>query len=340
MFHDVNSPSLEIDRILLDGRRIYDNFLLQSDKQYPRYLSHNELPHDVNVFRQMFNVHIYEGMYYGVVGHDSCPDSSAVGLPIALQNAEHQSNFKLFTANQVTISIFNDQNQYFLFDSHARDTYGLPDHHGFAITMPFQNFQDLVNYLYAVYSNMCNLSPVTIAVHMNNTNTNSYIAENITDNYSYHNYMYAKPLKDAQVENSYGNDMQDNGVVHISPIRSYSKQSDNYFIENSTCMSDMGTSYTLRNYSENNIPSCVNHTCNMLPSEKEYNQFATSQISSDHSYFKKSQNMSLDIHKTSGSKHYFKTLKGVPANCRQCCKDFLFPENIAHFNKAIKLILQ
>jgi hypothetical protein len=98
-------------------------FCNQADRPYPRYLSHNE------------------GIYYELVWHDCCPDSGAVGLPIAFQNAGHQSNVMLFTANQITISIFNYQNQYFLFDSLARNSNGLPDHHCFAITIRFQIFK-------------------------------------------------------------------------------------------------------------------------------------------------------------------------------------------------------
>jgi hypothetical protein len=350
--NNVRTPSSEIDNIVLQGSTIYDNYVLQSDSPYARYLSHNELPSVVDVFGQIFDVNVHEGIYYGVVAQDGSSESGAVGLDIAIRNSEQLSNFILFTANELTISIFCCQNQYFIFDSHARNRYGLPADDGASVVIRFQSFEELITYLNAVYTNcIYNLSPITISTrdtrssihlpYLNNAEANSapHIRTNSWPTIPEHlqNDLIDLSAPPHILQTPHNIDMKEGKHIdiNISPNHSYSKCCN----DNITMADDMHTAtYSVINTSniteDTNSISCINHTYSLAAIHQQNHATTNMHISSNHSYSITTDRNSKDTYTTSGSKRYFKVLKDVPLQCCKCCQKFLYPENIAHLKQS------
>ena len=75
------------------------------------------------------------------------------------------SPFLLFISREMTAAIFYQHNQYFVFDSHARDLNGLPDEYGSAVILSFDTSTTLIQYLESMYRGQeFNISPVELIV--------------------------------------------------------------------------------------------------------------------------------------------------------------------------------
>ncbi|KAL3277893.1 hypothetical protein HHI36_013234 [Cryptolaemus montrouzieri] len=72
-------------------------------------------------------------------------------------------NSLFFTAANLSIGVFKVEHYYFIFDSHARNERGMHEDGGVACLLTFENFDLLINFLYASYTNAeFNLFPISI----------------------------------------------------------------------------------------------------------------------------------------------------------------------------------
>ena len=152
-----------IDRIILHGSVEYDNLILSSDRNYPRYLAHHEVPQFFDFMGSLFQVDIHDGLFYGVIGQDGSDAAMSISLQVAFNTGFSVSPMLLFTSGGMTVSIFHDDGEYFVFDSHARDQNGHPSSTGSAVLMSFSSIIDLVEYFDRFYEGQeFNISPVNL----------------------------------------------------------------------------------------------------------------------------------------------------------------------------------
>ena len=152
-----------IDNTVLDGSRLYDRVILSSNNPVPRYLAHNEIPDVINLWGNVFSLQVYEGLFYGIVGEHGNVHAQSVSIQNGLQNAFYISQTLLFTVSSETVSLFTDEQSYYLFDSHARNEQGLPDNHGTAVVLQFNSMHALINHILSTYTgHYFNISPVDI----------------------------------------------------------------------------------------------------------------------------------------------------------------------------------
>lgn len=90
----------------------------------PRYLEHREIPRNIDIFNNAFQLEVYSELFFGVVGQQGNLSAQSYSIQLAIDNAFQMSNFHIFTAGGTTISIFANENNINLFDSHARDSLG------------------------------------------------------------------------------------------------------------------------------------------------------------------------------------------------------------------------
>ncbi|KAL3290578.1 hypothetical protein HHI36_024205 [Cryptolaemus montrouzieri] len=94
-------------------------------------------------------------------------------------------NSVIFTAGSLFIAVFKVEHFYFIFDSHARNERGIHEDGGVACLLTFENFDLLINFLYASYSSAeFNLFPIFIQASKLLTNS-------ILSNYETLNGIYA-----------------------------------------------------------------------------------------------------------------------------------------------------
>lgn len=92
--------------------------------------------------------------FYGVVGSEANVDAGSVDLFSALHDSFSVSPGVLLTLGDQTIALFhtfNSNSEIYLFDSHARSEYGIPDGQGRSVLLEFQNLIECYDYLERVY---------------------------------------------------------------------------------------------------------------------------------------------------------------------------------------------
>ncbi|XP_054882075.1 uncharacterized protein LOC129356510 [Poeciliopsis prolifica] len=155
-----HNEGLQFDTVLLDrviekGDELYVGVKQQliSDGTFrDNHLTFEEMPDHVLTDRNIYAVHTT-----GVrVGHVFADSGSQLGLPLALQleclseNVTHA--FLLVTPE--CIAVFRDRSGRFgVFDSHSRNSAGLPHPSGTAVMMTFCNLSDMVNHLHKLFRN-------------------------------------------------------------------------------------------------------------------------------------------------------------------------------------------
>ena len=150
-----------IDSIIMQGSAEYDRLILSSDRNYPRYLAHNEVPQFLDFMGNLFQVDIHDGLFYGVIGQEGSIAAMSILLSAAVNTGLNVSPMLLFTAGEMTVSIFCDGCEYFVFHSHASDKNGLTSAAGSAVLMSFATIHDLFEYFHHFYDGReFNISPV------------------------------------------------------------------------------------------------------------------------------------------------------------------------------------
>lgn len=67
---------------------------------------------------------MYSEFFYGVVGQQGYLPAQSYSIQLAIEDAFQMSIFHMFTAGGTTTSIFANETNIYLFDSHARDSLG------------------------------------------------------------------------------------------------------------------------------------------------------------------------------------------------------------------------
>ncbi|XP_043952226.1 uncharacterized protein LOC122819508 [Gambusia affinis] len=160
-----HNEGLQFDTVLLDrviekGDQLYVGVKQQliSDGTFrDNHLTFEEMPDHVLTDRNIYAVHT-TGLRVGHVfaGSGSPQGSRQLGLPLALQleclseNVTHA--FLLVTPE--CIAVFRDRSGRFgVFDSHSRNSAGLPHPSGTAVMMTFCKLSDMVNHLLKLFRN-------------------------------------------------------------------------------------------------------------------------------------------------------------------------------------------
>lgn len=119
------------------------------------------MPSRVTVFGRLYDQTL-GATFFGVV-NNLPPNIDAGGrtLDQALCEALMVSPWILATFGDTTVAIFRHDNCLFVFDSHARNTFGFPDADGASILMSFHSQGSLAEYLQQMYSlRIFNISPL------------------------------------------------------------------------------------------------------------------------------------------------------------------------------------
>ncbi|MEW8545326.1 MAG: DUF6570 domain-containing protein [Candidatus Thiodiazotropha sp.] len=110
------------------------------------------------------NTFSYVDIFYGVVCPDTVQynaDTGALSLRESLQMSSDISNYMMVTFGETTVGVINSDSNWYLFDSHSRDSYGVLSADGYASTLSFKDLDDLMEFLCFNYNGIVyNLTPV------------------------------------------------------------------------------------------------------------------------------------------------------------------------------------
>ena len=120
-----------------------------------RYLLLEELPTLITVDNIDYTLHLsqsYTGNLHEAVVNDNVPFVIPLGSALERLQQETFTSF-LLTIECNTVSIFIDSNNGLLkvFDSHARDSFGMPHPHGTCVLLEFDSIQNLSEYFKHLY---------------------------------------------------------------------------------------------------------------------------------------------------------------------------------------------
>ncbi|CAC5405284.1 unnamed protein product [Mytilus coruscus] len=128
---------------------MYQQLISHSNNPTPRFLGHWELPHYVQQNNESMEIHRYENILNGVVGMDSNFPFTTVSIEEALPMAFSISNYFICTFGDSTIAIFRLERseQWFIFDSHSRNSTGITNPFGSAAIIELSNYEECVQFL-------------------------------------------------------------------------------------------------------------------------------------------------------------------------------------------------
>jgi hypothetical protein len=105
--------------------------------------------------------------FYGSINNEVVGRLGQTCFYEALSQAVLLSQLHLLTVNELTIALYVDfsNEDYFIFDSHQRGSDGLVDAQGAAVLLRFDSFDELMLYIFEVYSGyLYELTPVFTSV--------------------------------------------------------------------------------------------------------------------------------------------------------------------------------
>ena len=142
-----------INHILMEGDGLY-RYIIDTlhNGNHTQLLGAHDLPNQVSVFNSTFILD-FQPTLFGTVGGLANPDFGTITINDALQAGLAASHFVIATLGGQTIAIFSYNQEFFIFDSHARNVFGDPDPNGFAIFLAFNSFHGLVTYMQHHYMN-------------------------------------------------------------------------------------------------------------------------------------------------------------------------------------------
>ena len=118
------------------------------------YLLLEELPTMITVEDTDYSIELsqsYTGNLHFRVMNESVPFVMALNFPV-LQLQQEAFNSFFFTIEYNTVSIFTELNSVVkVFDSHTRDSFGMPHPHGTCVLLEFDSIRNLIKYLTFVY---------------------------------------------------------------------------------------------------------------------------------------------------------------------------------------------
>ena len=173
--------------VLNEGNSLYTAFIDDYMNGVPQFLGHDQLHilHHVDVEDTVLKLTIHSDLFYGTIGMNPDIESLASTFDSALETAFQISNSVLITANEVTVAVVAQEEQYFLFDSHARDEFGQASPIGTSVLLHFDSLKDLLDYVVKTYrAQAFNVSPVQFAAEasqLNQRNENDTLNVEPTD---------------------------------------------------------------------------------------------------------------------------------------------------------------
>lgn len=153
----------DLNNIVIEGDRVYQRIVTgHFGGDSARLLAHEDVPQVVNVFQTDLQFNVLHTFYGIADGSRPSRDTGAHSLRDAVYQSLALSHFVLATFRDLTICILQNENGYFLFDSHARNWLGQVDPDGAATLLHFSDLLSLWEYLHEIYYNyQFNISPVT-----------------------------------------------------------------------------------------------------------------------------------------------------------------------------------
>ena len=145
----------DLDKVLLDGDSLYNKTvltLLAQGMLKSKLLNFDEIPQAVTVLKKKIIVEKSD-----VISGVCTQQFATLGLPSlyqSLHTAFQQSSYLLFMIGSVCSAVFKKDEEYYFFDSHSHGQDGMSCPDGKSVLACFQNLEDLVAFMYAVYDSM------------------------------------------------------------------------------------------------------------------------------------------------------------------------------------------
>lgn len=136
----------ELNCSILHSTDLYRHII--SNSHVNGYLAHRDLPTDLSDWNGL-NGHITY-FYAGVAQHEF----DQLNFNTAFQEAVQVSSYHLITFGDSSVAVYYhyDTGSVYLFDSHQRNEYGLPDPFGMAVSLSFSSIDEFLTYIYTAYS--------------------------------------------------------------------------------------------------------------------------------------------------------------------------------------------
>ena len=109
-----------IDDVVINGHQLYQEIISHSNNQTPRYLSHWEIPRNLQHGDDDVLIHSYQNVLFGSVGVNHTIVHDTVNIEDAFPLAFSISNYFLCTFGASTIAVCrpNRSEDWVIFDSH------------------------------------------------------------------------------------------------------------------------------------------------------------------------------------------------------------------------------
>lgn len=152
-----NMSSNVLDQIVFDGTDLYRHILARGVGDIHGYLSHRELPSNLRDWNVNYGeVHYFYDLFYGPVNSQGLIDRNTGSMTFheAFLEGINLSSYFLITLQDSTVAVYYDHmsGMVNLFDSHQRNSIGLPDPNGRAILLTFSSVDEFLQYITTIYS--------------------------------------------------------------------------------------------------------------------------------------------------------------------------------------------
>ena len=146
--YSVNSwTQTNIDDILFHGDRMYLHSLRNELVPDTSSLSINELPKVATSLNNVEYCLNYSQFYQGRIDRSFCGEGPFCSLKQVLINAFSDSVNAMIVLDGYIMAVIKDSESFYLFDSHARNSRGMPDENGTAVVLEFSELNELQNHI-------------------------------------------------------------------------------------------------------------------------------------------------------------------------------------------------
>lgn len=151
-----NMSSSVLDQIVFDGTDLYRHILARGAGNIHGYLSHRELPSNLRDWNDNYGeVRYFFDMFYGPVNSQVLIDRNTGSMTFheAFLEGINLSSYFFITLQDSTVAVYYDSmnGRVNLFDSHQRNSIGLPDPNGSAILLTFSSVDEFLQYITTIY---------------------------------------------------------------------------------------------------------------------------------------------------------------------------------------------
>lgn len=147
-----NITSSDLNDTIVQGTDLYRYIHSRGDVN--GYLSHRDLPSDLSSWNgSLGEITYYYDIYFGTVSHVAQDDFGQTTFDSAFHEGIQLSSYHLVTFQDVTVAVYYSSvtGSVYLFDSHQRNCYGLPDENGSGILLSFSDVNEFLTYINTVY---------------------------------------------------------------------------------------------------------------------------------------------------------------------------------------------